>query len=201
MRGRVLIALLLFFPTALWLWGSEEGVRHSGGSLDMIGKVVNFLILFGGLGFILFKPVRAILAGRQAEARRKLDDAQEKVRQAEERLRQARERLSGLDAELKSLQTAAAEEGRAEQERIREVARREADRIKRLTEQDMEAQVRSGLGELKRYAAGLAAERALDRIKKRLTPEIQAGLIDRAIEELSKNDQTGSDSKVRPRAH
>jgi F0F1-type ATP synthase membrane subunit b/b' len=201
LRGRVLIALLLFFPTALWLWGSEEGVRHSGGSLDMIGKVVNFLILFGGLGFILFKPVRAILAGRQAEARRKLDDAQEKVRQAEERLRQARERLSGLDAELKSLQTAAAEEGRAEQERIREVARREADRIKRLTEQDMEAQVRSGLGELKRYAAGLAAERALDRIKKRLTPEIQAGLIDRAIEELSKNDQTGSDSKVRPRAH
>ncbi len=201
MRGRVLIALLLFFPTALWLWGSEEGVRHSGGSLDMIGKVVNFLILFGGLGFILFKPVRTILAGRQAEARRKLEDAQEKVRQAEERLRQARERLSGLDAELKSLQTAAAEEGRAEQERIREVARREADRIKRLTEQDMEAQVRSGLGELKRYAAGLAAERALARIKKRLTPEIQAGLIDRAIEELSKNDQTGSDSKVRPRAH
>jgi F-type H+-transporting ATPase subunit b len=201
LRGRVFIALLLFFPTALWLWGSEEGVGHSGSSLDMIGRVVNFLILFGGLGFILFKPVRAILAGRQAEARRKLDDAQEKVRQAEERLRQAQERLSGLDAELKSLQTAAEEEGRAEQERIREVARQEADRIKRLTEQDIEAQVRAGVRELKRYAAGLAAERALARIKKRLTPEIQAGLIDRAIEELSKNDQTGSNSKVRPRAH
>jgi F-type H+-transporting ATPase subunit b len=201
LRGRVLVLLLVFFLTALWLWGAEEGVGHSGSSLDMIGKIVNFLILFGGLGFILFKPVRAILAGRQAEARRKLDDAQEKARQAEERLRQAQERLSGLDAELESLQTAAAEEGRAEQERIREVARQEADRIKRLTEQDMEAQVRSGVRELKRYAAGLAAERALARIKARLTPEIQAGLIDRAIAELSKNDQTGSDSKVRPRAH
>jgi len=201
LRGRVLIALLLFFPTALWLWGSEEGLGHSGSSLDMIGKVVNFLILFGGLGFILFKPVRAILAGRQAEARRKLDDAQEKVRQAEERLRQARERLSDLEAEVMSLHKAAEEEGRAEQEKIRKLAREEADRIKRLTEQDMEAQVRSGLRELKRYAAGLAAERALARIKARLTPEIQAGLIDRAIEELSKNDQTGSDSKVRPRAH
>lgn len=201
MRGRVLVLLLVFFLTALWLWGSEKGAGHSGSSLDMIGKVVNFLILFGGLGFILFKPVRAILAGRQAEARRKLDDAQEKARQAEERLRQAQERLSNLDGELKSLQAAAAEEGRAEQERIREVARQEVDRIKRLTEQDMEAQVRAGVLELKRYAAGLAAERALARIKARLTPEIQAGLIDRAIEELSKNDKASSDSKVRSRAH
>jgi F-type H+-transporting ATPase subunit b len=201
LKGRVFISLLIFFFSALWLWASEEGGGNSASSLDMIGKVVNFLILFGGLAFVLFKPVRAILAGRQEEARRKLDDAQEKTRQAEERLKQAQERLSNLDGELKLLQAAAAEEGRAEQERIREVARQETDRIKRLTEQAMDAQVRSGLRELKRYAAGLAAERALARIKARLTPEIQAGLIDRAIKELSQNDQTGSGPKVRPRAH
>jgi len=201
LRSRPVVALLLLFLLAVGLWGAEEGEKPSRGGLDMIGKVINFLILFGGLGYFLYKPIRAILAGRREEARRKLDDAQEKVRQAEEQLRQAQERLSGLEAEVLSLRTAAQEEGRAEQERIRRLAREEADRIKRLTAQDMEAQVQSGVRELKRHAAELAAERALARIRERLTPDIQARLIDRAIEELSKNDKTGSGPKVRSRAH
>lgn len=201
MKIRPMAALLLLFLTAAGLWGAEKGGEPSRGGLEMIGKVINFLILFGGLGYVLYKPIRAMLAGRREEARRKLEDAREKIRQAEEQLKQARERLSGLEAELLSLRTAAAEEGRAEQERIRRLAREEADRIKRLTAQDMEAQVQAGVRELKRYAAELAAQQALTRIRERLTPDVQARLIDRAIEELSKNDQTGSGSQVRPRVH
>jgi F-type H+-transporting ATPase subunit b len=198
---RPIAALLLLCLAAVGLWGAEESGGSSPGGLDMIGKVINFLILFGGLGYILYKPVRAMLAGRREQARRKLEEAREKIHQAEEQLRQTRERLSGLETELLSLREAAAEEGRAEQERIRRLAREEADKIKRLTAQDREAQVQGGVRELKRYAAELAAQRALARIRERLTPDVQSRLIDRAIEELSKNDQTGSGSQIRPRAH
>jgi F-type H+-transporting ATPase subunit b len=201
LKSRPAVALLLLFLAAGGLWGAEKGGEPSRGGLDMIGKVINFLILFGGLGYFFYKPIRALLAGRREDARRKLEDAREKIRQGEEQLKKARERMSGLEAELLSLRTAAAEEGRAEQERIRRLAREEADRIKRLTSQDMEAQVQAGVRELKRYAAELAAQQALARIRERLTPDVQARLIDRAIEELSKNDQTGSGSQVRPRPH
>jgi len=152
MRRRPGIALLflLFFSTA-GLWASEAGAESSRGGLDMIGKVVNFVILFGGLGYVLYKPIRAILAGRGEEARRKLEGAQAKTLEAEKRLAEAHERLSGLEAELQALRKSAEEQGRAEQERIRQLAREEAVRIKRLTELDMEAQVQAGVRELKRY--------------------------------------------------
>jgi len=201
LKSRLAVTLSLLFLAAAGLGAAEAGGESSRGSLDMIGKVINFVVLFGFLGYVLYKPIRAMLTGRQEEARRKLKDAQEKSRQAEKRLAEAQERLSGLEAELQSLRQAAQEQGRAEQEKVRKSAREEAERIKRLTEQDKQAQVQAGIRELKRHAAQLATERALAKIKARLTPEVQSRLIDRAIEALSKNDKTGSGSQVRPRAH
>ncbi|MEE3466848.1 MAG: ATP synthase F0 subunit B [Eubacterium sp.] len=48
---------------------------------NLIFTVINILVLFGGLWFVLFKPVRKILDERQAEANREYDDA--KAKQAE----------------------------------------------------------------------------------------------------------------------
>ncbi len=201
MRRLAARTLLLLPLAATALWGAEAGGEASRGSLDMIGKVINFVVLFGFLGYVLHKPIRAMLTGRREEARRKLEEAQEKTRQAEKRLAEARARLSGLEAELQSLRRAAEEQGRAEQEKIRMSARGEAARIKHMTEQDIQAQIQAGIRELKRHAAQLATERALARIKARLTPEDQSRLIDQAIEALLKNDETSSASQVRPRAH
>ena len=46
--------------------------------INLIFTVINILVLFGGLWFVLFKPVRKILDERQAEANREYDEAKQK---------------------------------------------------------------------------------------------------------------------------
>ena len=52
--------------------------------INLIFTVINILVLFGGLWFVLFKPVRKILDERQAEADREYDDAKAKQAEADE---------------------------------------------------------------------------------------------------------------------
>ena len=51
--------------------------------INLIFTVINILVLFGGLWFVLFKPVRKILDERQAEADREYDDAKQKQVEAD----------------------------------------------------------------------------------------------------------------------
>ena len=51
---------------------------------NLIFTVINILVLFGALWFVLFKPVRKILDERQAEADREYDEARAKQAEADE---------------------------------------------------------------------------------------------------------------------
>lgn len=200
-RGTVLRLGAALLLAASGLWGAEEGAAHGGGGMEFFGKVLNFAVLFGGLAFILIKPLRAFFRNRTDQVRKVLEDSEAEKRRAEEMLEEARTRLASLASEVEAVKKAAETEGRAEQENIRRLAAEEAEKIKRLAKADMEAQVRAGVLELKRHAAGLAVERAMERIRERLTPEAQIGLIDRSIENLAENDEKkGPDPKVRPGA-
>jgi F0F1-type ATP synthase membrane subunit b/b' len=143
-----------------------------------------------------------MLRNRTEEIRRALEDSEAEKRRAGEKLEEARARLANLASEVDAVKKAAEAEGRAEQEGIRRLAAEEAEKIRRLAKADMEAQVRAGILALKRHAASLAAERALERIRGRLTPETHTVLIERSIGDLAASDEKkGPDPKVRPGAH
>lgn len=203
MRARACVWPAVFLLAAApALWASEEAAGHGGGGQEFIGKVLNFVILFGGLGFVLFKPLRAFLRKRSEDVRRTLDDSDAERRRAEEKLKTAQARLAGLASDIETMKKAAEAEGRAEQEKIRRLAAEEAEKIRTLTKADMESRVRAGVRELKRHAAALAVQRARERIEKRMTPGTEAVLVERAIKDLAAGDEKkDSDPKVRPRAH
>lgn len=203
MRARACVWPAVFLLVAApALWGSEEAAGHGGGAQEFFGKVLNFIILFGGLAFVLFKPLRAMLRQRTDDVRRTLDDSEAERRQAEEKLKTAQARLAGLASEVEAMKKSAEADGRAEQEKIRNLAAKEAEKIKTLTKADIESRVRAGVRELKRHAAALAVERARARIEKRMNPETEAALIEQAIKDLAARDEKkGSDPKIRPRAH
>jgi len=155
-------------------------------AMDFLGKVVNFLILFGGLTFVARKPVKAMLAKRAVDVGESIAQA-EKDRAASESLAaESRAKLAGLEAEVGALKAEAEEAGRRETGRIARAAREEAERLKKLTRQELDEQVRLGVRELKAYAAARATELARERIRKRLTPEVQSALIERSIDRLSR---------------
>ena len=161
-------------------------------TMDFLGKLVNFLILFGGLAFVLRKPLKAMLAKRTVDIGEAIRDAEGARAGAETKAGESRDKMAGLEGEVRRLKIAAQEEGRRETERIARTAAEEAGRLKKFTRQELEEQVRRGVHELRTYAAARATDLARERIRKRLTPELQADLIDKSIDRLSRlNEKSG----------
>ncbi len=179
---RPLLLILLVLPTLMFM-SSEEEV-HGSNSMEFLGKVVNFVILFGGLGFLMYKPLKKFLEGRGREIERSIKDTNETRKASEARLGEARVRLEELTGEIERIRSEADERGQAEKEGIIGRAREEAERLKLLAQQEIGLISQSVTRELREYAAGLATDQARERIRARLTSESQARLIDRSIERL-----------------
>ena len=178
--------LLVLLVLTLFLGLSAEEGGHSSATKDFLGKVVNSLVLFGGLAFVLRKPVKAMLAKRTADVGESIHLAEAGRSEAEARAGMSKAKLAGLATEVDKLKAEAEVEGRRETERIAKAAAHEAERLKKFTRQELDEQVRRGVGELKAYAAGRAAAVARERIRRRLTPDAQSALIDKSIDRLSK---------------
>ena len=181
---RQLFLVLLVLPLLLGLTAEEGG--HGSATLDFIAKIVNTLILFGGLTFVMWKPVKAMLAKRTMDVSETIRLAETGRTGAEAKMEASKVKLSGLESEVRGLKADAEEVGRREAERILRAAADEAARLKKFTRQELDEQLRRGIGELKSYAAARATEIARERIRRRLGPEIQSALIDKSIDRLSK---------------
>lgn len=179
-------------PVAAILLGlifSGAGPEEAGAaaaSMDFLGKVVNFLILFGGLGILLRKPVRALLEKRSADVRRALDEAQAARVEAAEKRAVAAARLGGVAAEIGRMKAEAAARGRLEQERIDRAAVEEGARLRDLAGREIDTQAQTALRELRAFAAETATSIARQRIRARLGAGDQTALIDKSIERLSR---------------
>ena len=184
--------IILILPVCLAAATAGEGAEHSA-TLDFVGKLVNFLLLFGGLTIALWKPVKAMLAKRTKDVGDSIFQAGSGRAEAEASAIESKTRLAGLAADVERLKVEAEEDGRKEAERIALAAAAEAERLKKLTRQELDEQTRRSLGELKAYAAERATGLARERIRARLTPSRQSALIDRSIDRLSKlHEESGS---------
>ena len=200
--GLILLLAATVFILSIPAGASEGSGGGAGGRLDFIGKVVNFIVLFGGLAFLLRKPLTKMLADRTESVRLGLVEAERSNREAQTRLREVEARAGRLEDEIDGMKTQARAAGEAEKDRILRAARQEAERLKTFSEQEVEALVRSGLRQLREYASDKALALALERIQGGLTAELHGRLIDTAIERLAEvYEKRDPDPSLRPRTH
>ena len=183
-RKKSMILVILLVPFFLFL-SSGEGENEAGGSF-FAGMVVNFLLLFGGLGFLLYKPMRAFLEKKKDEARRSLEEAESSRKDAEDRYKESMHRTEGLAAEITSMKTEAEAQGNLEKAKIKKQAEEEAARVMRLVKQEIDVYAQTGIREVRAYVAERATSLAREKIRKKLVPEGHSLLVDRSIERLSK---------------
>ena len=109
--------------------------------------MLNFVILFAVLYFVLYKPVKNFMDRRDEDFNEKSDRANRAMEEADSAKSAYEEKLSGIEDEIKSLREDARRKGVEEADAIREQARREADEIledaRRKAEQAKTAAVRS----------------------------------------------------------
>lgn len=177
------LTVLLLVPLFLFMV-SEEGGKASGKS-DFLGKVINFVVLFGGLAYLLYKPLSNFLRKRSEDIRRALDEARQARLDAERKLQEVQKKLAVLEDEVGRIIKAAEGDGFQAKENIRILADKEAERIKSFARQEIEMQLRAGRQELKEYTAELAAALAEARLKEKITAQGHSRLIDKSIDKLA----------------
>ncbi len=201
-RLAILLAVVLFLAVSVAAPAAEEGASGSSATKDFLGKVVNFVLLFGALAYVLRKPLAKFIADKTELIRTGLKNSETAAAEAAAKLKGIEARAASLASEIEALKKKAEADGRADKERILEAARREGDRLKQFSEQEIEAEVRAGVRRLKEYATDKALSLALDRIRDRLDAGAQARLIDASIEKLAKvHEERHPGPTVRSRSH
>jgi len=166
--------------------GAEGGEPNPAEApIGTLFRWLNFLLVFGGLGYLIAKNGPAFFGGRAAAISAALAQAAAAKAEAERQLQQAEEKLQRLGQEVAELRAAAQRESAAEAERIRTLTREETEKIARASRAEIEAAERAVLMELKVIAAREAVERAKALLRNQITAETQATLLRSFVNSLA----------------
>lgn len=181
-------ALVVISLLPLFIFASAEEGGHPSVLADLLAKFLNFALLFGGLAVVLAKPLKAFLQQAADLARRTLADAAAGKDEAEKKLGSIKDRLARVGEEARRVEENGTALGRQDQARIAELAAREAEKARAMAREEIESRAQAAERGLRQYAAELAVSLARTRISSRLTPELQARLIDESIDILGKEN-------------
>jgi F-type H+-transporting ATPase subunit b len=158
--------------------------EHEEGWLPVVAKTVNFAILAGVLVYFLKTPLTEYLSSRIVKVRQDLVAAAETRETATRQLSEIQARLAALPGELEALKKRGSEEIAAERVRIQQAAEAERQRLLEHTRREIDMRLRVARRELVEHAATLAVAVASERIKKSITLDDQARLVERYASQL-----------------
>ncbi len=194
------ISLVLSAPAFAQEHATEahEAATHSYGDMlaAMMWPVANFVIFCGVLYYFLNGPLRDYLAKRSNTIRQDLVEAAELKASANAQLSAIDQKLQALPGELDALRSRGKSEIAAEEQRIASTAAAERARLLEQTRREIDLQVRLAKREILEHAADLSVQLATDRLKREITPEDQARLVDRYLDQV----KTGHPSSPKSQA-
>ena len=153
----------------------------------MMWPVANFIIFVGVIYYFANQPLKDYLAGRSATIRKDLVEAAELKATATAQLAVIEQKLQALPGELNTLRNRGAEDIKAEEARIAAAAAADRERLLEQTRREIELQVRLAKKEILEHAADLSLQLATQRIKTEVTPEDQARLVDRYLDQVKQS--------------
>jgi F-type H+-transporting ATPase subunit b len=145
---------------------------------------LNFAILAILLGWIVVKQGGPALRDRTRQIEEGLAAGQKAKDEAEARASEVQARLAGLEREVAAMRTNAAAEREREAERIHAETQNEIARIQRQGQQELESLGKLARLEVQRTAARLAMQLAEQKVRARMSPELQSTLIQGFLEDL-----------------
>jgi len=165
---------------------SGAGAAAEAGDPWLLWKWINFAILAAGLGYLIGKAAPAYFQGRRDEIQSALTEAAREIKDAEAKAADLNLRLSGIQTEIEHLRQEAREAMAVEGERIRQETERHLKQIQEQSAQEITLMTRAARHELRKYSAGLALDLAEQRIRSRMTPDAEAGLVDNFVADLQR---------------
>ncbi len=190
MRRRTLPLLLLtfLFSSALLAQhgGEASGETAKAASDELLWKWANFVILAGGLGYLVYRKGGAFFRARTEAIRKGIDEADHLRREAEARVAEVEGRLKNLEAEVESLRAQARKEMAAENERLQRELQALLAKLRGQAEQEIAGAAKAARHEVQAHAAELAVGLAAAKIRGMLDAQVDHALVLSYLEELER---------------
>jgi F-type H+-transporting ATPase subunit b len=155
---------------------AQEGGHEEGHAA--IYKWINFVLLAGGLGYVLRKPAREYFLQRSASIRKGLEEGRKALENSQAQLREVEDRLQHFEEAMAVFRAAALREMEEEHARIRQAAAQEAERMMESVRTQIEVAGRQAKLELRHFLAQNSLALAETMIVQRLDPTGQQRLVD-----------------------
>ena len=167
---------------ASWLHLDKEAAAR-------LFEYLNFAIVAGAILFALMKYLPKTFRANREDIQHRLVDARTATEQANERLAAIEQRLSRLGEEIAAIGTQAEKDSFEDEARIKASLGTERQRIIEAVTRDIAAASSTAQRDLKRFAAGLAVDRAAQRIA--LTHDDDRALVQEFSQSLGKQARNG----------
>jgi F-type H+-transporting ATPase subunit b len=175
----------LILLAGLAAWAPAARAAEQGEAGDLTGwKWANFVVLAGGLGYLIGKHAGPFFAARSRQIRQDMAEAGDQRQEANARVADVERRLAGLESEIASLRAESQREAQAETSRMAQQTTLEMAKIQAQSEQEIASAAKAARTELKRYAAQLAVGLAEGKIRGRMTPAVEDALVEGFVRDL-----------------
>ncbi len=161
--------------------------------VNELWKWPNFLLLAGLLGYLIRKHGAPLLQSRSQQIRENLEAGQKAKAEAEVIAAGVQAKMANLERIIAELRESAHADLEREAERIRAEAVTAMSRIEQHTAIEINSIGKYAQLELRQYAAGLAMDLAEQQIRRRMSPDVQAKLLENFAGDISsQGSQQGS---------
>ncbi len=155
-------------------------------------EYLNFAILAGAILYAMSKYLPKTFRANRENIQHRLLDARTATEQAHQRLAAIEQRLGRLDEEIAAISKQAEKDTVDDEARIKASIEEERRRIVESASKDIAAAASAAQRDLKRFAAGLAVDRAAQRLV--LTEDDDRGLLQEFAQSLGRHTQGRGES-------
>ena len=163
--------------------GPHGGLRFLGLPF-WVWKLVNMVLFFGFLAYLLAGPVKRAFVDRTTNIQQTAKAAHERRTRADQMARDIQERLSRLEGEVQGIRDRALSEGERQKRDLLAAADAEARKLIANAQSEIDNRLRHARTELTEYAGQLAAERAEQILRDKITPDDQRKLFEESLTEV-----------------
>lgn len=176
--------VLALAGTALAAGGGGHGADPDVLLKDFLYRCLNFAVVFGGLAYVLAKPIRKGLADRRAKLIEDLENANKAKETAEAKLAEYERKLSNSDREIADLMAQAKEENNRERDRVLAEAEALAESVRKEARQIADREIERARRELRSEASKMAITMAEEMLRKEVTAEDRGRLMKENLQQM-----------------
>jgi F-type H+-transporting ATPase subunit b len=181
-------ALLIFFFTALPALAAEGAEPDPADSpAGLIFRWLNFLLVFGGIGYLIAKFGGAFFRGNAKEIAASIVEATAVKAEAERELHEVETKIARLDHDVAEMREEARRNWAAESERLYASGQAEIEKINLAARGELAASERVAQQQVREIAASMAVERAAALVNSKMNAEIRARMFQSFLNELGKD--------------